>query len=103
MRIPAIARFSGIASAPGVSPALAGQTNTIASSNVSQRVCCEIAFDSLIIFIGCLLGRWPRPRTRLRPWGWIGTDHFKLRHHPIVLVLHHMAMEHVHPHVVGEL
>ena len=33
----------------------------------------------------------------------LARDHFELRHHPIVLVLHHMAMEHVHPRVVGEL
>ena len=29
--------------------------------------------------------------------------HFKLRHHPIVLVLDHVAMEHVHAHMISEL
>ena len=28
---------------------------------------------------------------------------FKLCHHPVVLVLHHVAMEHVHPGMIGEL
>jgi len=51
---------------------------------------------------------FPTLRPRSRSWPgppcWICTGHhFKLRHHPIVLVLQHMAMQHVHPEVVGEL
>jgi ABC-type microcin C transport system duplicated ATPase subunit YejF len=43
------------------------------------------------------------PRSRPRSWCWIGADHFKLRHHPVVLVLQHVAMEHEHARMVGEL
>src|SRR6185369_13961206 len=54
MRIAAIFRYSGVASATFVSSALAGHRYTIASSNVTQRIWCEIAFDCLIVFIGCV-------------------------------------------------
>jgi len=47
-----------------------------------------------------------RSRPRSRTWSrcWIcAAHHFKLRHHPIVLVLDHVAVEHVHAHMIGEL
>lgn len=39
----------------------------------------------------------PRRRARAR------RDYFELRHHPIVLVLQDVAMEHVHADVISEL
>jgi hypothetical protein len=44
-----------------------------------------------------------RPRCRPGPRCRVRTHHFELRHHPVVLVLHHVAMEHVHADVIGEL
>ena len=44
-----------------------------------------------------------RPRCRPGPRCRVRTHHFELRHHPVVLVLHHVAMEHVHADVIREL
>jgi hypothetical protein len=50
-----------------------------------------------------LLRRWPRPRSRTRPWCWICADYFELSHHSVVLMLKHVTMEHVDPCMIGEL
>ena len=50
-----------------------------------------------------LVRRQAWPRSRPGSWCWIRADHFELRHHPVVLVLHHVAMEHEHAGVIGEL
>ena len=53
----------------------------------------------------CLPGLPPRCWRRAGPWRWARAwrDYFELRHHPIVLVLEDVAMEHIHADVISEL
>ena len=65
---------------------------------VNNPLVHELAFINLLT-----LRRRAPPRSWSRPRCWSRTNNLKLRHHSVVLMLHHVTVEHVHAEVIGEL
>jgi len=64
---------------------------------VNNPLVHELAFINLLT-LRCRAS--PRGWSRTRRWS--RTNNLKLRHHSVVLVLHHVTVEHVHTEVIGE-